>query len=184
LAPIDQALPGSGMVAAAGQRKAVQHPAGGTVVALSVREGDAVRQGQVLLTLDVAPQRAELDAVERQQLLLAASAQRLHALLDGASALRFNAQLIEHAGRVAGGERILAVQRDLFASQRIGRDQEQRQLAAREAQLRAELDGHQQQLKQQRKQRGIAEQQLASLEGLTPRATTRACDSWTHSARR
>lgn len=165
-APIDEALAGHGALAVAGQRKAVQHPEGGVVASLAVAEGDDVRRGQVLATLDVSAQRAEGDSIARQRLALAASGERLRALLDGAAQLSFSTGLVQMAEALPGGQRSLDVQRALFASQRQGSGQERRELAARHAQLQAELHGRGEQLARQREQRALVESQLEQLQAL------------------
>lgn len=49
LAPLDQGVPMSGTITVAGNKKAVQHQAGGTVQTIFVREGDVVKAGQPLV---------------------------------------------------------------------------------------------------------------------------------------
>lgn len=167
LAPLSQSVAGHGTVAVAAQRQAVQHAEGGTIQALAVAEGDDVRQGQVLLTLDMTPQRAELENLSRQALAFGAARARLQALLFGAPALQFDAALQEQAAALTDGERALALQQALFVSQRHGHREEGQQLEARRAQLRTEIAGREQQIERQQQQRELVDQQLAQLESLT-----------------
>ena len=51
LAPLDKGVPLSGTVAKESNRKAVQHQGGGTVQEILVRNGDQVKQGQVLVRI-------------------------------------------------------------------------------------------------------------------------------------
>ena len=51
LAPLDAAVVAPGVVVVSGSRQTVQHPDGGVVRKLAVREGDRVEQAQVLLAL-------------------------------------------------------------------------------------------------------------------------------------
>lgn len=166
-APVDQAVSGTGVLGAASQRKAIQHAQGGPIALMAVREGDLVTAGQTLFTLDVAPQRAELLALQRQALLLAASRERLAALLAGQVQLGFSAALLAQAQTVNDGAALLARQRALFASQRDGQVQGQGQMSARAAQLRAELAGTEQALAGAREQQSLSEQQTRQLETLT-----------------
>jgi len=166
LAPLGQALPGQGTVVVAGQRQAVQHAEGGSVAALAVGEGDAVHKGQVLLRLEMAPQRAELANLQRQEVALGATRARLQALLAGAASLQFDAALQARARELEGGDSALALQQALFNSQRHGTAQERQQLEARLAQLRTEIGGRQAQIERQREQRGLVDAQLATLEQL------------------
>ena len=50
-APLDAGVRGSGHIAISGNRQAVQHRDGGVVNAIHVREGQHVRQGQVLVEM-------------------------------------------------------------------------------------------------------------------------------------
>ena len=50
-APLDQGVPMSGTVTVESSRKAIQHPAGGSVEAILVREGQLVSGGEVLVRL-------------------------------------------------------------------------------------------------------------------------------------
>ena len=51
-APLDKGAPASGVVVSDGNRKAVQHPAGGIVDDILVRDGDRVTQGQLLIKIN------------------------------------------------------------------------------------------------------------------------------------
>src|SRR4051812_34251269 len=48
-APLDEGVPSQGVVAIDTKRKAVQHPTGGIVKEVHVREGDVVKEGQLLI---------------------------------------------------------------------------------------------------------------------------------------
>lgn len=162
LAPIDEAVAGSGMVAVAGQRKAVQPAVGGALASLSVQEGEAVRAGQVLMQVDVQAQQAELVSTRRQLLLAEASHVRLSALLANEATLAFAADLARRA-EAAQATPLLAEQRALFAQQRQARASERTQLLARATQLQGDARHFAALAEQQRAQRELAETQFASL---------------------
>jgi membrane fusion protein, protease secretion system len=52
LAPLDEGVPTQGAVSIDTKRKVVQHPDGGIIRQVHVREGETVKEGQVLITLD------------------------------------------------------------------------------------------------------------------------------------
>ena len=52
LAPLDEGVPGAGMVAIDTKRKSVQHLSGGIIKEVLVGEGDPVKEGQLLIRLD------------------------------------------------------------------------------------------------------------------------------------
>ena len=74
LAPLDQGVPVTGTVVVAGHRKAVQHQTGGTVERILVREGDTVRAGQVVVSMNNVQARANAD-ITRSQLNAALAAE-------------------------------------------------------------------------------------------------------------
>lgn len=165
-APVDQALPGQGSLAAASQRKVLQPAFSAAVRALHVAEGDRVRAGQLLVELDSTAAEAEQAAARRQALLLAASRERLAALLQGQAALSFSADLRRDAGALTDGMALLDTQAALFRSLAQGQRDGTAQLAARRAQLTREAEGQQAGLAEQRAQRDIVQQQAAQLEDL------------------
>lgn len=118
LAPLDQGVPVTGTVVVAGHRKAVQHQTGGTVERILVREGDTVRAGQVVVSMNDVQARANAD-ITRNQLgaALAAEArlvaERDHQPLstgtttsagDGRDASQAQRQLLEARRRSLQGE--------------------------------------------------------------------------------
>ncbi|MBU3724077.1 MAG: HlyD family efflux transporter periplasmic adaptor subunit [Burkholderiaceae bacterium] len=52
LVPLDAGVPSNGMVTVDGRRKVVQHPRGGVIQQVMIREGDTVTAGDVLVRLD------------------------------------------------------------------------------------------------------------------------------------
>src|SRR5262245_43252561 len=61
LAPLDKGVPVPGTVTVTGNRKTLQHPGGGIVDAILVREGDVVHAGQVLLRMNETQARADAE---------------------------------------------------------------------------------------------------------------------------
>ena len=72
LAPLDEGVPSQGTVAIDTKRKAVQHLSGGIVKEVLVREGDEVKEGQLLIRLDEAVARANYESVRQRYLGLRA----------------------------------------------------------------------------------------------------------------
>ena len=66
LAPLTSAAVAPGVVKVDTYRKTVQHLEGGIVREILVREGDAVKQGQVLVRLDDGDAEADLNATRGQ----------------------------------------------------------------------------------------------------------------------
>jgi membrane fusion protein, protease secretion system len=102
LAPMDEGLPSSGVLAVESKRKLISHPTGGVVSAIEVREAQAVEAGQVLLRLDDTQTRAAWQAAVAEQLALLAAQARLQAEQQGAAELVFPAAFETPEGRSAG----------------------------------------------------------------------------------
>jgi protease secretion system membrane fusion protein len=94
LAPLDEGVPTPGMVTIDTKSKAVQHLSGGIVKAVLVREGDQVREGQPLLTLDEDMARANFESVRQRYLGLRAMQGRLLAEQSGQAGITFHADLV------------------------------------------------------------------------------------------
>ncbi|MDB5871006.1 MAG: HlyD family type secretion rane fusion protein [Ramlibacter sp.] len=92
-APLDEGVPSQGQVAIDTKRKAVQHPTGGIVKEVLVREGDRVKEGQLLIKLDEAAARANFEAIRQHYLGLRAAQGRLVAEQTGANAIAFHPDL-------------------------------------------------------------------------------------------
>jgi type I secretion membrane fusion protein, HlyD family len=77
-----------GRLTVSGQRQTVQHREGGVVSQILVREGDQVRQGQVLIRLAGADVRAQERALSAQAISLLAQRARLYAEQSGQRVVR------------------------------------------------------------------------------------------------
>ena len=93
LAPLDEGVPGQGVVAIDTKRKAVQHLSGGIVKEVLVREGDEVKEGQLLIRLDEAVARANYESVRQRYLGLRAMQGRLQAEQTGQTKITFHPDL-------------------------------------------------------------------------------------------
>ena len=136
----------SGAVIAPGQLvvetnvKKVQHPTGGVVGELRVRDGSEVRAGDVLVRLDDTITRANLAIVTKNLDELSARQARLEAERDGADAIAFPQELLERR-EVAEVGKVLAGETRLFELRRSARAGQKAQLKERVEQLREEIDG-------------------------------------------
>ena len=143
LAPLDKGVAVSGKVMVSGHRKVVQHPSGGIVERIDVRDGDKVAAGQVLIRLKETPLLGQAQSLRSQFYGSLASEARLNAERDGVASVSFPVELTALAAEpeVASS---LALQRQLFDSRRqaLLLDQQgiDESIAGAEAQLRGVRD--------------------------------------------
>jgi protease secretion system membrane fusion protein len=94
-APIDAGVTVPGSVSVLGNRKAIQHPTGGVVQEIMVKEGAQVQQGEVLLRINPLKSEAEMTGVELQFINLLATESRLKAERDNTPAIKWSDELVK-----------------------------------------------------------------------------------------
>ncbi|MFA7270551.1 MAG: HlyD family type I secretion periplasmic adaptor subunit [Sterolibacterium sp.] len=118
LAPLDEGVPTQGMVTIDTKRKAVQHLSGGIVKQVMVKEGQSVKQGDPLLSIDDAVSLANYESVRQHYLTLRAMEGRLLAEQSAQVKINFHPDLLQ-----AGGDSYLRQtmnnQVQLFQSRRM-----------------------------------------------------------------
>lgn len=100
-APVSGAAVAEGSLQVEGKRQTVQHPYGGIVRDLFVKEGETVETGQILMTLSDTEPRSNLDVLVAQRNALLAEEARLVAERDGLSDPDFGSMLSAHGLEVA-----------------------------------------------------------------------------------
>ncbi|WFU25537.1 HlyD family type I secretion periplasmic adaptor subunit [Bradyrhizobium sp. CB1717] len=135
----------SGMLVVDSHIKKVQHPTGGVVAQLNVREGADVKAGDVLVRLDETVTRATLLILIKSLTELAARQARLEAERDDENYLDFPAKLAARAldPNVA---RVIAGERKLFELRRAARAGKKAQLNQRIDQLLLHIRGMDEQI--------------------------------------
>jgi HlyD family secretion protein len=136
----------SGAVVAPGQVvvdshvKKVQHPTGGVVGEILVRDGDRVRAGDVVVRLDETVAKANLAMIDKSLDELGVRQARLEAERDGLKDIAFPSRLV---GRLVEPELfgLVAGERRLFQSRREAREGLKAQLRERIAQLQEQIEG-------------------------------------------
>lgn len=117
LAPLDEGVPSQGLVSIDTKRKPVQHLSGGIVKEVLVREGQAVKEGQVLVKLDEAVARANFESVRQRYLGLRAMEGRLLAEQAGLAKISYHPDL-QAAATDPLIRQQMATQEQLFLSRR------------------------------------------------------------------
>lgn len=135
---IDQVTRGVGTVIASSRVQVIQAVDGGVLKSLKVREGDTVKQGEILAVLDQTRFAAQVMELDSRLAALYGQAARLRAEVTGTDTITF-------PDNVKKFPELVAVQRALFAQKRQGLEEELRtlgvavRLAREDAQLVAEL---------------------------------------------
>ncbi len=166
LAPLNGAVVASGFVKVEGNRKSLQHHDGGTVKKISVREGDKVDAGQVLIHIDDTHVRAEFDILDQQYIELRAADARMQAELAGDTKVTYAPDLVVAA---QAHPSILASQIQQFDFRRQALDGQRRIIAEKIAQLEAQIVGADAQVSGQRAQRDSVKGEATSLGPLVER---------------
>ena len=130
----------SGTVTVKSSVKKVQHPTGGVVKELLVREGSAVTEGQILVRLDDTVTRATLGVVRSQLDESNARHARLIAEREDADTVTFPQDLLARIGESNVANAIHGEQK-LFESRKAARAGQRSQLRERIAQSNEEVRG-------------------------------------------
>jgi HlyD family secretion protein len=145
--------------------KKVQHPTGGVVAELNVRDGDHVKLGDVVIRLDDTQTRANLQIVTKGLDELAARRAREEAELDGDASIVFPKALL---GRQDDPEvaRLVSGESKLFETRRKTREGLKAQLAERVLQSEEEIRGLTAQVASKDKQVEWIQQELEGVRDL------------------
>ena len=120
--------------------KKVQHQAGGIVGILKVRDGDQVREGDLLLRLDDTQTRANLAIVSNHLDQLNTRRARLLAERDDREKIAFPPDLLARSGEAAIAD-LIAGETRLFELRHTARAGQKAQLESRIEQLNKQLGG-------------------------------------------
>jgi membrane fusion protein, type I secretion system len=134
------ALIASGSIVVDSNVKKVQHPTGGVIGALLVRDGDRVNSGDIVARLDQTVTRANLAIITKGLDELIARKARLESERDGSDEIVFPRQLMDRANEPEIAH-IMQGERKLFELRRSARSGQKAQLRQRSAQLLEEIVG-------------------------------------------
>jgi HlyD family secretion protein len=164
-AVISGAVVASGSVVVDSNVKKVQHPTGGIVGELRVRDGDRVHAGDVVVRLDETVTRANLAIVTKGLGEMMARKARLESERDGLDTITFPAQLVAEAD---DPDRTAAMdsERKLFNLRKAARSGQKAQLRERVAQLGEEITGLAAQQNSKAKEIALIERELAGVREL------------------
>ena len=140
LAPIDGAAMAPGVVTVKSHKKTVQHLDGGIVSQLFAKDGDIVKEGDLLLTLDGTENKAQLEIARGQFITLAAQVARLEAERDGLKTLQYPVSFDDASDvRIAEAKK---TEGQLFIARKNAHEGEMAVLTQRIGQLSSKIDGY------------------------------------------
>jgi HlyD family secretion protein len=137
----------AGAIIATGQieleqnRQVVQHPDGGVVEKVMVREGDSVKAGDVLIKLDANRLKSELLIIEGELFEIVSRSARLEAERDETDEITFPDLLAEAAVTRPEISDLMRGQERLFRARLSNAEQTVEQLKKRKAQIANQVEG-------------------------------------------
>jgi protease secretion system membrane fusion protein len=173
LVPLDEGVPAPAVIVLDQHSTQIQHPTGGVVHAVAVREGQMVRSGDVLIQLNDVGSRASLDATRIEWISLRAQEARLLAEQVGAAEITYPSGLQALRDDATAGQQ-MALQRDLFLTRKRALASELATMGQQLAAAEAGLVGLRESLQAREQQQALFEQELQSTrqlvgEGFMPR---------------
>ncbi|PDT64749.1 hemolysin secretion protein D [Bradyrhizobium ottawaense] len=163
--PISGALVAPGSVVVDSNLKKVQHPTGGVVGEVRVRDGDVVAAGDIVVRLDETVVKASLAIVVKALSGLYARAARLEAEQQNRLKIAFPPQLTERADD-PDARYVMASETKLFEVRVNGRTGQKAQLRERVTQLNEEIAGLQAQETAKDKEIELVQQELVGVRRL------------------
>ena len=145
--------------------KKVQHPTGGVVGEIRVREGDRVKAGDILVRLDETTTRANLAIVSKSLDEFYARLARLEAERDGKDEISFP-EILPSRRNEAGVAASMAGEQSLFDFRRQARSGQRSQLRERIAQLTEETAGLTEQRQAKRREIELIQVELEGVRDL------------------
>ena len=117
IAPIDAGVTSTGTVMVSGYRQQLQHPTGGVIQEILVKEGDVVQAGDVLIRINPLKAEAELSSAQLQYINALVTEARLHAERKGDSKITWPPEL-DSWGKEPKVEEAKQIQQTLFNTRR------------------------------------------------------------------
>lgn len=172
-AHISGAVIAAGTLEVEGNRQVVQHPTGGVIAAILVRDGDEVEEGDVLVRLDEDRLVSELAVVEGQFYEILARKSRLAAERDDLNHVVFDTELQNWAALLPHRAALLEAQTQQFEAHWRMRDEEAAALGERVEQIRQQIGGMSAQRAATAVQAELLSQEIAAQETLFAQGLTR-----------
>jgi HlyD family secretion protein len=169
VAPIEGAVIAGGNVVVENNISKVQHPTGGIVGAINVKEGQRVAAGDVVVRLDETATRAALQIIRNELVSLRARQARLNAERDNTRNVSMPVDLVARAVTDPEVKQALDSEITLFEARERTRRGQRDQFAEQIKQSRQEIIGTEAQLAAAQEQTRVAEMELVDMRMLLAR---------------
>nr|WP_245283780.1 HlyD family type I secretion periplasmic adaptor subunit [Bradyrhizobium sp. URHD0069] len=140
-APLDSAAIAFGTVESESSRKTIQHLEGGIIREILVADGDVVRAGQILISLEDTKARAEAQSLQGQMWDATAREARLQAEQHGHERVSFPVSLEMAKNESPSVAAILAAQQSIFETRRLVFQSQTAVNRERRSQVEKEIEG-------------------------------------------
>jgi HlyD family secretion protein len=164
----------SGKIEVERNRQVVQHPTGGVVAEIGVKEGDVVQAGDLLVQLDDTQLISQMVIIEGQLFEIMARRGRLEAERDSQSDVLFLDELVERAAEDAEMAELMEGQRNLFLARHESREKALEQLDKRKVQISSQIEGIDAQIESLGEQLSLIEEELSNQQKLFDRGLAQA----------
>jgi HlyD family secretion protein len=154
-----------GVLVVSSSIKKVQHPTGGVVGELNVRDGSRVKAGDVVIRLDPTVTQSNVDIIVKSLDELTARRARFEAEQDGRAGVAFPTSLTARSGD-RDVARLVAGETKLFDVRRTARTGLKSQLKERVGQLREQIQGSTEQITAKDKEIALIGQELVGVREL------------------
>ncbi|RFP11897.1 MULTISPECIES: HlyD family type I secretion periplasmic adaptor subunit [unclassified Duganella] len=164
-APLDKGVPVSGVVVKEGNRKPVQHQAGGTLEALLVKDGDVVKAGQVVARMNPVQAQAQVEMNGAQYRSQLATEARLLAERAGKTTITYPPELLAARNDPAVAQ-TMALQEQLMLSRQMSLRSEMSAYEENLAGLKGQVEGLQASRASKVEQLAFVKEQVTNLRDL------------------
>jgi len=167
LIKISGAVTSAGRVVQSGENKSVQHPTGGPVGEILVRNGDQIKKGDPIIVLDSASIEAQYKLLQQREFELKASLDRLFAVVNNEPTFRIDRE--KYSQEMALYPDIVSTQESLFIAQGELFDVSRTQIESRIRGLAAEQSALTQQISTNRQQLDFLNESITEIDDLFKR---------------
>jgi HlyD family secretion protein len=171
LTNLSGAVVAQGTVAVEGQTKKIQHPLGGIVTAIHVKEGQRVKEGDALVTLDETTHKSNMQVFQKQVDEARVRIARLESEERGLKQIEFPKDLATIINQPVISKMVTS-EKNLFESRMNSLEGQRKQLNERVTQFTNELIGIKGMIETRQKEIDLITRELDSVENLEKQGYT------------